>query len=93
MKFDWDPKKAKLNLAKHGVAFDRAQLVFFDEFAIEEPDPEPTEVRHRRTGMANGVLLRVVYTEREVADRLVIWLISARPLTKTERKRYEEEES
>ena len=30
MDFDWDPEKAKGNLAKHGVSFDEAKTIFYD---------------------------------------------------------------
>ncbi|MCB1938027.1 MAG: BrnT family toxin [Rhodocyclaceae bacterium] len=33
IKFEWDAAKAKSNLRKHGVSFDEAQSVFYDEFA------------------------------------------------------------
>jgi len=35
LRFIWDPKKAKRNLKKHGVTFEEARSVFFDECAIE----------------------------------------------------------
>ncbi len=92
MQFDWDPKKAKSNLAKHGVSFERAKLVFFDSLALIEDDEEASEERWRMTGMAGGALLRVVYSEREGADGgLVIRIISARHTTHAERRRYESE--
>lgn len=92
MQFDWDPKKAKSNLAKHGVSFERAKLVFSDPLALIEDDEEASEERWRMTGMADGVLLRVVYSEREAANGgLVIRIISARRTTQAERRRYESE--
>ena len=40
IKFDWDPRKASANEKKHGVSFDEARTVFFDENAklIDDPD-------------------------------------------------------
>ena len=35
IKFDWDPAKAAANLKKHGVSFEEAQTVFYDEFAVQ----------------------------------------------------------
>ncbi len=32
--FEWDDAKNKTNLTKHGVTFEEAQTVFFDESAI-----------------------------------------------------------
>jgi len=92
MQFDWDPRKEKSNLAKHGVSFERAKLVFSDPLALIDDDDEASEERWRVTGMADGVLLRVVFTEREGNDGgLVIRIISARQTTRPERQRYESE--
>ena len=35
MLFEWDDKKAAINLQKHGVSFETAILVFQDEDRIE----------------------------------------------------------
>ena len=43
--FQWDPRKAKTNLAKHGVDFADAVGVFFDSLAITIPDPHHGEER------------------------------------------------
>lgn len=40
VKFDWDPVKAGVNLRKHGVSFDEAGSVFFDQLAVSGPDPD-----------------------------------------------------
>ena len=32
--FEWDPRKARGNLRKHGVSFEEAQSVFYDERAL-----------------------------------------------------------
>jgi uncharacterized DUF497 family protein len=40
LKFEWDNHKDKLNIKKHGVSFDEAQTVFYDEYAIAFFDPE-----------------------------------------------------
>jgi uncharacterized DUF497 family protein len=84
--FEWDGVKARGNLAKHGVSFEAALLVFDDLFAIERIDSvgEPVEIRYVITAMAKGVLLTVVYTER--GDRIRI--ISARKATRHEQEEY-----
>jgi uncharacterized DUF497 family protein len=84
--FEWDELKAQSNLAKHGVSFAAAQLVFDDVFALERFDPggERAEARYVTTGVANGVVLTVVYTER--GERIRI--ISARKATKHEQEEY-----
>jgi uncharacterized protein len=91
MKFEWDRQKAKANIAKRGVSFERAKAVFADELAIIEPDNDATEERWRIMGLAEGVLIFVVYTEREIEGEQIIRLISRRQPTRAERKRYEEE--
>ena len=84
--FEWDEVKARRNLAKHGVSFEAARLVFDDLFAIERLDSggESVEVRYVITAMANSVLLTVVYTER--GDRIRI--VSARKATRHEQEEY-----
>ncbi len=84
--FEWDAAKATANLRKHGVAFGDAQLVFNDAYAVHSFDVDAGygEQRMIATGMVNGVLLTVVYTEREERTRL----ISARKATKHEQLEY-----
>lgn len=45
--FEWDDDKAQANLAKHGIGFEAAQLVFSDAFSVERLDTvsDPTELR------------------------------------------------
>jgi uncharacterized protein len=90
MEFEWDPRKARANQQKHGVSFNEAATVFGDDFAITVPDPDHSDVEFRyiTIGESNRRrLLIVAHTDRN--DRIQI--ISARELTKNERKQYEEE--
>jgi uncharacterized DUF497 family protein len=84
--FEWDDDKAQGNLAKHGISFEDARLVFRDVFASERPDVVGSdgEQRYITTGQGNGVLLTVVYTERNERIRI----ISARKATKHEQRDY-----
>ena len=41
--FEWDPDKAKTNLDKHGISFEEAMTVFYDEAAIEFYDDNHSE--------------------------------------------------
>lgn len=89
MKFEWDPPKAAANLAKHGVSFDEAGSVFHDPFAVSGPDPDHSvgESRYITFGMSSlGRLLVVSHSHRPG----VIRIISAREMTRPERKLYEE---
>jgi uncharacterized DUF497 family protein len=84
--FEWDPAKARANLAKHGVDFDVAKNVFLDPAAIVEPDDsDPAEDRWRTIGLAGGKVLFVVFTER---SGNVIRIISARKANKREERNY-----
>ena len=90
MEFEWDSRKAEINLRKHGISFTEAGTVFGDELAITVPDPDHSkdEERYITIGWSNQRrLLMVSHTDR--GDRIRI--ISARELTKAERKVYEEE--
>jgi uncharacterized DUF497 family protein len=87
MKLEWDANKARLNLQKHGVAFEDAALVFYDRGRIETYDgrEDYKEDRWATIGLAYSAVLYVVYTVREEES---IRLISARKANEKERKRY-----
>lgn len=87
MDFEWDPAKARSNLAKHGISFSDVEPAFYDQYAISMPDPgASTEERFVLIGMdAMGRIVVVVYTYRGDSIRI----ISARRATKPERKTYE----
>ena len=90
MRWAWDEEKARGNIAKHKVSFERARLVFADPHQISIPDNCETDERWQTIGMVNGVLiLLVVHTVEEHDDKETIRIISARKATPSERKRYE----
>jgi uncharacterized protein len=84
--FEWDDAKATANLGKHKVSFRLATRVFDDLFALVEQDlgGEFGEERFLITGMVDGALIMVVYTER--GDRIRV--ISARKANSHEQRRY-----
>ena len=89
MEFEWDEDKAEINFKKHGVSFHEAATVFGDALAITFDDPEHSvgEYRYITFGLSQfNRLLVVSHTERENKMRI----ISARRMTKRERKIYEE---
>jgi uncharacterized DUF497 family protein len=89
MEFEWDPKKAAANHRKHDVTFHEAASVFGDPLAITFSDPDHSMEEHRflTFGRArNNRMLVVSHTEREDTTRI----ISARCMTRMERKIYEE---
>ncbi|MBY0299058.1 MAG: BrnT family toxin [Methylobacterium sp.] len=90
-RFEWDPRKADINLRRHGVPFERASKAFRDPFAVEWIDDrgEQGEERINLLGLCDGVLLPVTCTERGEAIRL----ISARRAERHEQNRYVRETS
>ena len=90
IKFDWDPVKAASNMRKHGVSFEEARSVFYDEFAVQFFDEESSEAEDRflMLGLSDKVrLLIVCHCEREQGN--TIRIISARKATKNEGKYYQ----
>lgn len=88
--FEWDAKKATLNLEKHGVSFEEARTVFNDPFFLVYPDHAHSigEARYVILGESSEWrALVVVYTERGSTTRI----ISAREADKQEQRDYEEE--
>lgn len=88
-KFEWDPRKAQLNLRKHRVSFEEATTVFRDLLSATALDPDHSIREHRfvTLGMSSaGKLLTIFHAERGESIRI----ISARNATKQERKIYEE---
>ena len=85
IKFDPNPVKAAANLKKHGVSFDEAQSVFYDEFAVQFFDEQNSaeEDRFLLLGMSSHArLLLVCHCERDSGN--LIRIISARKATKRE---------
>ena len=40
LRFEWDERKSTVNRRKHGVSFEEARMVFFDESALLRPDED-----------------------------------------------------
>ena len=89
IEFEWDSRKASANARKHGVSFQEAATVFGDTMAITYPDPDHSASERRSVtfGMSrDDRLLVVAHTSRSGKIRI----ITARLMTKYERKIYEE---
>jgi hypothetical protein len=89
VKFEWDTVKASSNKKKHGVSFEEARSVFYDEFAVQFFDEENSgmEERFLLLGFSDEArLLIVCHCERGQGD--IIRIISARKVTKNEGKHY-----
>jgi uncharacterized protein len=89
IRFEWDPKKNRLNKKRHGVSFEEARTAFLDEHARVIPDPEHSEDEERFVLLGISVELRVLvvchcYRESDA----IIRIISARKADPSERAEY-----
>ena len=87
--FEWDNKKNKANIKKHGVSFEEARTVFFDEYAIQffDPDHSDDEDRFILLGTSYKLNMLVVchcFRKEETKIRIV----SARKADKDETENY-----
>ena len=89
MDFEWNKNKADINLKKHGILFQEAATVFGDKLALTFNDPDHSTDEHRLLTFGvtrTGKYVVVSHTELDILIRI----ISARLMTKQERKIYEE---
>ncbi len=87
--FEWDVAKAISNEKKHGVTFEEAKSVFYDDFAIQFYDDQNSvlEDRFLLLGHSNqSRILLICHCEKESGG--LIRIISARKATVNERKLY-----
>jgi len=91
LRFEWDTRKASSNLKKHGISFEEAKSVFYDENAklIDDPDHSADEERFILLGHSFSLRLIMVCHCYRDADN-VIRIISARKVTAQETKYYKE---
>ena len=76
LKYEWDENKNKLNIKKHGISFEEASTVLYDD-----------EERFAMIGFSYKYNLLVVchcYRQNES----IIRIVSTRKATKNERKEY-----
>jgi hypothetical protein len=87
--FEWDDKKEKANIKKHGISFDEASTAFYDENAIQFFDPDHSEGEDRFILLGISFKLKVLvvchcFRKEETAVRI----ISARKADRDEEKEY-----
>ena len=87
--FEWDEKKNKANISKHGISFKEASSAFFDDDAITIFDSEHSQDEER------FVLLGLSKVERLLVvchcyrnDNDIIRIISARKANDSEALQY-----
>jgi len=92
LSFEWDAKKASSNENKHGVSFEEARTVFYDENAIQFYDPDHSEEEDRfiLLGLSfKPKVLVVCHCFRETER--IVRIISARKADKDEEREYWEQ--
>lgn len=87
--FEWDENKNRINQRKHGISFEEATTVFYDEYAILFDDPEHSAEEDRfliigTTSKERICIVSHCYRGQENTIRI----ISARKATKNEKKIY-----
>jgi hypothetical protein len=88
LKFEWDRRKAVLNIKKHGVSFEEAATAFGDPLSVTIHDPKHSDDEDRFLLLGetqDKKLVVVAHTDRKDTIRL----INARPATRQEREDYE----
>ena len=89
VRFSWDDAKDRENRRKHGVSFEEARSVFYDEYAVRFFDPDHSEREDRFLMLGLSLRLRVLvvcHGHRESDS--VIRIISARKATRGEQANY-----
>ena len=91
--FEWDPLKARANVAKHGVSFDEAAQVWKDpDYVVYPEDVVDNEQRWHAIGRVGLVgLFFVVQIYRGDPDDERVRIISERRATPRERRVYDSE--
>ena len=69
--FEFDESKSQANLAKHGINFVDAQLLWHDPRLLEIPAKTEDEPRYLVIGLINGKHWSAVLTYRGVNIRLI----------------------
>jgi uncharacterized protein len=91
--FEWDPSKARSNIRKHGVSFERGATVFLDPHALSMFDEDHSRAEDRWITMGQdraNLLLVVHHTFVERTDGITtIRIFSARRAAKHEANQYE----
>jgi uncharacterized DUF497 family protein len=91
LRFEWDRTKSAANRKKHGVSFEEASTVFYDENALLIRDPDHSNDEDRFFLLGISIRLRslvVCHCYRETQE--VIRIISARKADRLERAEYQQ---
>jgi uncharacterized protein len=89
MRFEWDRRKNASNRRKHGIEFGEAASVFGDPLATTFPDIDHSASEQRFLTIGTSLRQRILVVAHLESEE-TIRIISARPVTLSEREFYEE---
>jgi uncharacterized DUF497 family protein len=89
LRFEWDKRKERVNIKKHGVSFDEARSVFYDENSIQFFDPDHSENEDRFILLGISFKLRIlVVCHCFMESETIVRIISARKADGDEEDEY-----
>jgi uncharacterized DUF497 family protein len=89
MRFEFDPKKNRSLLRKHGVSLEQAQEIFDQAYLVDKKCDNPEQ--YRAIGWAGGQLCSVIFEIRSDAAGERYRLITAWKATSQEQEAYAEQ--
>ncbi len=92
MKFNWDDKKNKINMDKHGISFEEAKEIFEDPLQLSIMDKRFNYFEERWITVGKtkaSCILVVAHLYFDDVGEEIIRIISARRATIHERRQYE----
>lgn len=91
MRFAWDQRKSEANFLHRGFDFAFATLIFEGPTVeVEDRRFDYGERRMVAIGVADGLHLTIVYTDRDSGSNVVRRIISARRSNRRERQIYQQ---
>jgi uncharacterized DUF497 family protein len=89
LSFEWDKRKNQTNQKKHGVSFQEAESVFYDEKAVQFWDDDHSEREDRFLLLGRSSKMRILLIVHCYRDEdSIIRIISARKATQKESQQY-----
>ncbi|MCD8335796.1 MAG: BrnT family toxin [Lachnospiraceae bacterium] len=88
IKFEWDENKNQINIKKHGISFENAREIFYDDAAILFDDPEHSKDEERFLIIGNDEREKTCIVSHCYRKNDVIRIISARKATAKEKQIY-----
>ncbi|MBR2673982.1 MAG: BrnT family toxin [Mogibacterium sp.] len=87
--FEWDGVKNKSNIQKHGVSFEEAETVFYDDNALLEYDELHSDDEDRFRLLGCSIVGNILLVVHCIRNESAIRIISSRKATATEEANYE----